>query len=123
MNCSLDPPPNFNDQALASAGYGGGLGIDAIARQVHISELSRQDPRYDDGQTMRKLKNAICDTMDAPQIWAGIVRKQMLGLGFSVSGFHPSIFGHGRRQLIVVVHWTMSCASVRLSSYSGCSLP
>lgn len=47
------------------------------------------------GQTMELLKKATQEARDAPQMWAGRVKEQILGLGFSVS------------ELQVYVHWQL----------------
>lgn len=52
---------------------------------------------------MGKLRKAMHATRDAPQIWGDMVKRGVTGWGFAASEFHPSVYSHQCRAVIVVV--------------------
>lgn len=75
-------------------------------RSLHI-EQPCQDPRFGDGVTMGRLKEAMYGTCNAPQIWADTVRDNMAGLGLNASSLHPSVYWNAQRR-IIVAGWRIS---------------
>ena len=67
-------------------------------------ELPPEDSQSRSGEIVGKLNKAMYGTRDAPQIWQGVVEAKMRSLGFELSYFHPSVYRHKQREILVIAH-------------------
>ena len=74
------------------------------ARRHLYIKLPKEDPRADGGHTIGRLLKSMYGTRDAPQIWAGEVKKTMEALGFRVCRINPCIFYHETWEMQVITH-------------------
>lgn len=74
-----------------------------MRRRVYI-ELPDQDPESKEKDKMGRLVNATHRVRDAPQIWSGEVRREMIAKGFQPSVLHPSVFSNPGKHMHIVVH-------------------
>ena len=72
-------------------------------RHIYI-KLPKEDPRYDGGKTIGRLLKSMYGTRDAPQIWAGEVKRIMESMGFRACRINPCIFYHEDMDLQVITH-------------------
>ena len=72
-----------------------------VVREIYI-ELPAEDPLAGDGNFLERLRQALYDTRDAPQLWRRELETTLNGLGFKGSCLHPGLFYHEGRNVALV---------------------
>ena len=74
------------------------------ARRALFIELPPEDPSYDGGKSIGRLKRSLYGTRDAPMIWSDHLRETLEEIGFKDSLTSPGFYHHPSRHAWLCVH-------------------